>query len=114
MTDLVHRDGDRLLFDWEKIVEQDKVWIDVTGREHRIEGMDDRYRGNALNWLIRNQGRALLELMIGRYSSGPRPNGEMAQDAFDSEFDQLLWMDPKDYILETPLGQALSEHSIDD
>ena len=108
MTLVVAQENGTFLFNWEEIVEQSEVWIDRGGDYHRIEEMSPIYRANALRWLTHAIGPQLLQEMIERHMSGSRPQGEMAQDAFDNEFDELLGMTSEAFILQTPLGEALS------
>jgi len=70
-------------------------WRTKDGTVIRVKDMDDDHLRNTIRMLQKN-ALAKRELHTLSYLVGPYPQGEMAQVAFDSEFDQLLdssWME---------------------
>jgi hypothetical protein len=59
-------------------------WKTKDGREILIKDLEDSHLMNIIKLIERNYAKA-----IGTYLIGPGPSGEMAQDAFDREFDKL-------------------------
>lgn len=87
---------------------QDRVWIDQTGKEWRLEEMEPRHRANLIAWMERH-AFAFHDRECSRMALGPRPQGDMAQYEFDRSFDELLDTDPLEWLRSTPLYQRLVE-----
>jgi hypothetical protein len=65
-------------------------WICKDGTQVRIEEMTDAHLMNAIKLLER-----FYACTVGGYMLGPEPRGEMAQDAFEQEFDALCEAGPE-------------------
>jgi hypothetical protein len=63
---------------------EDDIWTTRDGREIKIADMDDEHLMNTIKMLERNHA-----VVINEYLHAPVLNGEMAQDAFENEFDRL-------------------------
>lgn len=59
-------------------------WICKDGTQVRIEDMSDKHLMNTIRLIER-----AFTIAVGRYLVGPAPQGEMAQDAFEAEYDAL-------------------------
>ncbi len=86
---------------------QTKKWTQRSGEKIRICDMGDDHLINTLNLLKRNAVRKQQETE-NFYVSCSMPQGEMAMDAFDSEFDQVLDSHWTDYAGEL-FGELLLE-----
>lgn len=60
------------------------TWTTKGGKTIKITDMTDSHLMNTIRFIERQYART-----IGFYLCSPGPQGEMAQDAFDREFDQL-------------------------
>ena len=76
---------------------QTKKWTTKEGKKIRICDMSDSHLLNSIK-MIERQSRLRLEGELSFYMSCPLPNGEMAQDGFDQEFDALLDATPDDFL----------------
>jgi hypothetical protein len=88
---VVH-DGERY-FEWQKLLDQDEVWVDRFGKEHDIEDMDFEHRTNAYRWVkeqvVKNRCRNVIVRGIAMIISNAEP--------YDPETD---WLAPQERILE--------------
>lgn len=73
-----------------------KLWKTRDGTKIRIMDMTDSHLLNAYRTLIRF-GIAKKDAEELAHLSGGQPSGEMAQDAFDAGFDELLKSDWTDH-----------------
>lgn len=91
------------------LIHQDRVWVDKNKTVHLIDKMDIRHAQNIFRYLTEgSKPRMVADWMLGALMSGPHPNGEMAQDAFDSETERLMILrDDEDLAREWLLGQPL-------
>lgn len=65
-------------------MKHDNVWVNKEGKRIKIKELENSHLMNIIKLIERNYIKA-----IGFYLIGPGPRGEMAQDAFDREFDIL-------------------------
>ena len=70
----------------------EKIWTTKEGKKIRISILEDRHLMNIIKLIERQYART-----IGSYLVGPQPRGEMAQDAFDQEFDALDQGGPSEF-----------------
>lgn len=66
----------------------DKVWTTRSGEKIPVVNMQTSHIENSLAMLKRNG--FISPSTVDNYMCGPMPHGEMAQDAFWSEFDSIL------------------------
>ncbi|MER6605871.1 hypothetical protein ABT282_08120 [Streptomyces sp. NPDC000927] len=92
-----------------ELLDQDEIWVNANGERLRLDDMEPRYCGNVRALLMRNAGSYLDHLMWSM-TRGPGPSGDMACDAFDRAFDELLEAsnDPETWMREQPLLVALA------
>ncbi len=64
------------------------TWITKEGQKIKISEMGDGHLVNSLQ-MLKRQGFVGWRT-LSAYLYGPRPNGEMAQDAFDREADEAF------------------------
>jgi hypothetical protein len=68
---------------------QGEYWMDADGRVHSIKGMDLGYCENVYAYLLRNS-KLLAEQAYCQIVRTAPPQGEMAQDSFDSMLNELM------------------------
>lgn len=68
------------------------TWTTRDGNIIKISDMSDSHLMNTIKLIERKYTKT-----VGVYLTGPRPSGEMAQDAFDEEFDYLNEEGPNGY-----------------
>ena len=76
---------------------QTKFWTTKTGNKIRICDMSDSHLDNTIKMLERG-AKARHGSLLNFYTFGPMPQGEMAQDCFDQEFDRLLEAEWTDFL----------------
>lgn len=83
-----------------KVATLQPKWKTKDGREIPIKDLGDGHLENILNLLIRHAvvKRCQTELAYLRPAFGG-PRGDMAQDAFDQEFDGICQLTTEDYFL---------------
>jgi hypothetical protein len=72
-----------------KIRKQTVVWTTRDKVKIRVCDMSDSHLQNTID-LLERRAKSKLSNLINFYICCPQPNGEMAQDAFDGEFDRLM------------------------
>jgi len=91
-----------------QLQEADDVWVTRMGERVRVSEMGDNHLVNTILFLQRHATKNLAAL-TACYVMGPAPRGEMAQDAFDREFDAVLdytWQDKVPAIFWLMLTEA--------
>lgn len=97
-----------------RLIYQDDIWVDGQKQVHRIESMDVRHAQNVLGYLLGgDRPLILLDSILNSLLGSPVPNGEMAQDALDSEMERLMQMRdaPREWLKEQPLLVALQQRA---
>lgn len=92
------------------LIYQDEVWVDGQKRIHKVEAMEIRHAQNVYRYLLEgDRPLMLLDSVLNSILGGPAPNGEMAQDALDSETERLMQMrdKPREWLKQQPLLVAL-------
>lgn len=89
------------------LLEQEELWIDGQREEHAITQMSDEHLANLKGWLLRNAPGLLFKRIADAYGFASHLNGEMAQDAMDSEISELEEKNPYLWMEERPLFIAI-------
>ena len=76
---------------------QTKLWTQKNGDRIRICDMEDAHLVNAVRMLKRKGEMKKFQIDM-EFLCGPRPNGEMAQDAFDEECSEAWSCSWEDYM----------------
>lgn len=93
-------------------LQQDRVWIDATGKVWRIAEIGDSHLVHILEFLD-DRAAALKEANVWRdYVNGPQPRGDMAQDAFEDEFMRVLVEPAHRWLHRQPLYVALRDEAL--
>lgn len=99
------------------LIHQGDIWVDGNGAVHRIAEMDIRHAGNVLRFLTEgSRPQKIIGSILREFLSGPMPNGEMAQDALDSETERLMEASQDEtsariWITGQPLVEALARRA---
>lgn len=87
------------------ILDQGETWIDASGFMWKITGMEPRHCRNVINMLHRRADELAFAAGLGMLS-GIQPSGDVAQDCFDRELEELQ-SDPSRWLDGTELIKAL-------
>lgn len=99
--------------DYVELLQQDEVWVDAKGQEHRLEDMDWKHRSNLIPFLR----RSAKELYLASFFRASHSDLMMIEDPSDgvaSAQDRLMapfyhHPDPEDWLERTPLMRRLTE-----
>lgn len=81
-------------------------WFPKQGEMIHVSVMSNEYLLNIYRYLLAT-APTRLQQEIQEYISFPRPNGDMAQEAFDIEFMTLVHTSPEDYLERHPFYEPL-------
>ena len=85
---------------------QEKIWVNQSLEALKIKEMEPDYLLATMTWLLKRADEVKFQMEM-YYTAGSGPSGEMAQDAFDSEFREFLGLDAKAWMKKTPLFQKM-------
>lgn len=91
-------------------LDQGEWWRTRDGRDIRVEDMTESHVRNLIAYLHRQARRfhTASVLRMGVSLDGPLgPRGEMASYYAESEYDELCWQNPSEWLDETELLKAL-------
>jgi hypothetical protein len=97
---------------WSNLLHQDESWIDREQVTHSLDDMEPRHCANVHAFLLRQAETYLLNSMWSM-SMGTGPSGDVACDAFDSEFSRLEAASekPQEWMSQQPLLVALARRA---
>jgi len=90
----------------DRFLKQDKLWVNRELETIKIKEMDPDYLLATMTWLLKRADEVKFAMEMF-YTAGTGPSGDMAQDAFDSEFKSFLELDAKAWIRSTQLFQRM-------
>jgi hypothetical protein len=90
------------------LLKENGLWVTQSGEQVLVIGMSDGHLVNTLR-MLKRVAMMKLNIAISLYMHAPPLQGEMAQDAFDREFDDLLRKDWKECYDKLALNVFLSE-----
>lgn len=97
---------------WTDLLDQDEVWRDAQGTVLRLDDMEPDYCARVRTFCLRNAEHALNGILY-EMAHGPMPDGEVAVDCFNREYDMLeaAGDNPRAWLEESELLQALKYRS---
>lgn len=97
---------------WTELLGQNEVWLNADRQILRLDDMEPDYCGRVRSFCLRQAAAAHANLLY-QMTLGSEPSGEMAQDAFNSEFDRLTeeGANPQAWMAQQELMIALKYRS---
>lgn len=97
---------------WTDLLGQNEIWCNADGQILRLDEMEPDYCARVRAFCLRQAEAAHATLMY-EMTLGPGPSGEVAQDAFEAEFDTLEQAGerPQEWLAQQDLLIALKRRS---